>query len=90
MFPDLVTTPVSKTELKDYIDCIRHRLESLDQPLLKAKYMPESIASVKKCIQQQLRSLDMYEKNNFVIYRNVFESIKIIISDSFRTLRSIR
>jgi len=87
MQPDPFTEQVPNTEIKDYIDIIKRRLESIDQPLLKMKYNLESITSVKNVVNQHIRTLDMYHKNSFVIYRNVFDGIKKTISDSFRTLK---
>lgn len=89
MQPNPFTEPVPLTEIKDYLDAIKHRLESIDQPLLKMKYTAESINLVKGAVQHQINTLDMYHKNKFLMYKNVFDSIKITISDSFRKLQAL-
>ena len=90
MNPDPFTEPVPNTEIGDYIDIIKRRLESIDQPLLQSKYNPESINLVKRVVNQQLRTLEMYHANSFLMYRNVFDNIKKTISETFRTLKMLR
>ena len=90
MQPDPFTEQVPNTEIKDYIDIIKRRLESFDHPLLKMKYSPEIIVLVKGTVNQQLRTLEMYYNNNFMMYRWTFDGIKKTISNSFRTLKMIR
>ena len=85
---DRTTEVVPKQELGDYIDIIKHRLESIDQPLLKQKYSPSSLIECRSKVEGQLRVLDMHHKNNFAMYRNVFDDIKLIISNSFRLLKA--
>ena len=88
MQSDRSTEVVPNTELADYIDIIKRRLESIDQPLLKQKYSPSSLIECRSKVEGQLRVLDMHHKNNFAMYRNVFDDIQLIVSNSLRLLKA--
>ncbi len=80
---------VPNSEISDYIDIIRRRLQSLENPLLQMKYSPLKLTECKNIVEGHLRVLDMHCRNKFLMYHTTFDHIKTSISKAFRMLPTL-